>query len=368
MSLEASQSSSRIFTNDVRDREVKWLGTEDAVVWLKDADGGTTEIWIGHANDTSHTLSYCAGRIAARASNLKVKPLDNEDMDIAIAVSAPATKMGTLANPVAANNNAPCPEIFNAIWYSTLHKKRATQDVIDAYVPYTVSPARFINALRGTGLESPLPFPLGGADDFDISSSGLVFLSKDPAGGSLNFPLVSAYYIPLQTFLEISRPRPQIIRVAEYEGRSACPVFSPNGSALAFLKKKHPIDQNDRNRVVVINNIREFRFPLHTNLENARTMQSEKDWHLSPYSIAWSDDGEELYVVAVDRGERKLFKIPAAVSSIRNDPVPIDGDSKTHADVKHMRMVFSAPMAPNVGKSLSSTPVTPASEYPPSLR
>ena len=339
--LDLPTGTSTVFSNDTRTREVKWLGTEDTVLWLKDADGGMTEFWVGDASDILHSYSHCAGRIGARASNLKLKRLFNEYDDVAIVVSCPATETGALHNPEAElSGTGTSPQIQNALWYTTLRKRTIENATLG--VRFVLSPSKFTNALRGTGLESPLPDPLGSSDDFDLSSSGLVFLSQDAVGGSTNYPSINSYFVPLKTFTELSRPRPQLISVRQFDGRSSCPVFSPNGSSIAFLKKKHPIDQNDRNRVVVINNIREFR--AHLSIEDMRTQQSEKDWHLSPYSVTWSDNGKELYVVAVDQGIRRLFKIPAALASIRTEPEPITSESKTPADVRHLRMVFSAPM------------------------
>lgn len=286
------------------------------------------------------TNSHCAGRIAGKASHLKLKRLYNEYDDIAIAVACPATATGNLFNPEAGLSAREDDEVCSAIWYTTLRKKAVDNDSSEKQ--YIISPTKFINALRGTGLHSPLDPPMGSSDDFDISTSGIVFLAKDQTRGSINFPSINVYYTPLQTFTEVSRPRPQIINVKDHEGRSSCPVFSPNGSSVAFLKRKHPIDRNDRNRVIVINNIRDFR--VHMSMDDMPTQQSEKDWHLSPYSVAWNDNCRELYVVAVDANIRKLFKIPATLSSIRTDPEPITNESTTSADLRQLRMVFSAPM------------------------
>ena len=341
--LDILTGTSQVFTNDLRDREVRWLGDEDTVIWLRDGEEGATEFWVGEVADIWHANSHCAGRIGARASHLKVKRIHNEHDDAAIVVSCSASPNGALQNLEAElSGNGAISESRNALWFSSLRKKQVPESDDVTSLRYVVSPSKFTNALRGTGLESPLPGAQGSSDDFDLSPSGLVFLSRDSTGGSINFPSINAYYIPLKTFTELSRPRPQIIKVKNFEGRSSCPVFSPGGSSIALLKKKHPIDQNDRNRVVVINNIRDFR--SHLSLEDARTQQSEKDWHLSPYSLTWSDNGRELYVVAVDQGIRRLFKIPAALSSITSEPEPITSESKTPADVRFLRMIFSAPM------------------------
>ena len=312
------------------------------MIWLKQVDQGATEFWIGDADDVVKdymdlkTLAqpasrHCAGKIDAKASYLKLRRLQDEHEDIAIAVSCPATSNGVLYNPKTDGSYA--GDIYNAIWYTTLRKK--TTHKMSLGNRYMVSPTKFVNALRGTGLESPL----NGPTDYDISTSGIVFLAgasrKDLCGAN-------TYYIPLKTFTELSRPRPQIVHVNGLEGGSSNPVFSPNGNSVAFLKKQHPTDPSDRNRVIVINNIRHFR--IHMAINEMPTQESENKWHLSPYSVAWSENGRELYVVAVEEGIRRLYKIPATLSSIRRAPEPITSDSTTPADVRHLRMVFSAPM------------------------
>lgn len=328
------------------------------MLWLKDVDFGATEFWIADAEDAGqsyvnlNTLSkrssvgssctqrgsgYCAGSISAKASHLKLHRLHGQYDDVAIAVACSATSNGSLYNH---DTEGSTSEIQNAIWYTTLRKKAMSSST--AELKYITSPTRFVNALRGTGLESPLRSPFGHSTDFDISTSGIVFLAKDGPSCTTQPASFNVYYIPLKTFTEMSRPRPQIINIKGFEGRSSNPVFSPSGNSVAFLKRRELADSNDRNRVIVVDNIRGFR--AHMAIDNMPTQQSEKDWHLSPYSVAWSDDGKELYVVAVETGIRRLFKIPANLSSIKTAPEPITSDITTPADVRHLRMVFSAPM------------------------
>lgn len=340
-----------LFSNDQAVREVKWLGIGNQVIWLKDVKFGATEIWIGDGDDAGKNVttlkmlslpvsSHCAGRIDGKAAHLKTQKLYNEYEDIAIAVTCPATQNGNPYNPVTSSSGRTGGgEVCNAIWYTTLRRKAMRNSTTDS--KYIVSPTKFNNPLRGTGLESPLRSPVGTSIDFDISTSGIVFLAE---GTAIDPPTVNVYYIPLKTFTEVSRPRPQIIRVKGFEGRSSNCVFSPNGDSVAFLKKQQLSDPGDRNRVIVVNNIRDFR--AHMSIDNMPTQESEKDWHLSPYNVAWSENGQELYVVAVEAGIRKLYKIPATLSSIRQAPQPITSDSTTPSDIKHLRMIFSAPMDP----------------------
>lgn len=349
--------TSTLFSNNPRDNEVKWLGRGDLVLWLKDVDFGATEFWIADAEDagqkyvtlkTSKRASvassytqpgsgYCAGRIGAKASHLKLHRLHDQYDDIAIAVACPTIANGSLYNPDAEGSTS---EGHNSIWFTTLRKKAMSNSTTD--LKYITSPTRFVNALRGTGLESPLHSPIGQLTDFDISTSGIVFLAKDETSCTAQSANVNVYYIPLKTFTETSRPRPQIIKVKGFEGQSSNPVFSPSGNSVAFLKKRDLADSNDRNRVIVVNNMRDFR--AHMAIDDMPTQKSEKDWHLSPYSVAWNENGKELYVVAVEAGIRRLFKIPATLSLIKKAPEPITSDSTAPADVRHVRMVFSAPM------------------------
>jgi len=350
-----------LFSDDARVKEVKWLGKGDQLVWLKEVDFGATELWIANGDaegrgainlsqpstieSESREISrrYCAGRIRAKATHLKVHRLRNEHDDIAIAVACPATTNGNLYNAEDADLAATI-EVRNAVWYATLRKKEMTSGAND--VKYIVSPANFVNAVRGTGLECSLNSAVGSSSGFDISSSGIVFLAKDVSAACKSPQSIDAYYIPLKSFTEVAEPKSQIVQVRGLEGRSFNPVFSPNGDSIAFLKKGHPINLDDRNRVIVINNMRDFR--AHMAIDKAPTQESEKHWHLSRYTIAWSENGKELYVVAVEAGIRRLFKIPATLSSIRAAPEPITSASVVPADVRYLRMVFSAPMDPTL--------------------
>ena len=57
------------------------------------------------------------------------------------------------------------------------------------------------NALKGTKLESPIE-PFGGTDHFDISTSGLVFTSKDPELNPATHTKTNIYLIQGPEFLE----------------------------------------------------------------------------------------------------------------------------------------------------------------------
>ena len=177
-------------------------------------DFGATGFWIADAEDagqkyvilktfkrasvassyTQPASGYCAGRIGAKASHLKLHRLHDQYDDIAMAVACPTIANGSFYNPDVEESTS---EGHNSIWFTTLRKKAMSNSTTD--LKYITSPTRFVNALRGTGLESPLHSPFGLSTDFDISTSGIVFLAKDE-NSCIAQANVNVYYIPLKTF------------------------------------------------------------------------------------------------------------------------------------------------------------------------
>ena len=176
--------------------------------------------------------SYCAGRISGKALHVKLQMLHNQYDDIAIAVACPATADSCLYN---SDREESTNEVHNAIWYTTLRKKAMSDSTTD--VKYITSPTRFVNALKNTGLDSPLRSSFRRSIDFDISTSGIVFFAKDGSSGTAQPAHVNVYYIPLTIFTEKSNSRPCIINVRGFKGPSSSPVFPPNWDSVAFLKR-----------------------------------------------------------------------------------------------------------------------------------
>lgn len=52
--LDLKTGTSTLFSSDRRDKEAKWLGKGNMVLWLKEVDFGATEFWIADASDASH--------------------------------------------------------------------------------------------------------------------------------------------------------------------------------------------------------------------------------------------------------------------------------------------------------------------------
>ena len=254
---------------------------------------------------------HCAGRIDARAANLKLHRID--ECTIALAFSCPTNADGSLFNAT----KGPAANVSNSIWYTTL-SKRAYEN--NAYkIHYILWPSRPSNALKATGLVSPLSPAPDARYDFDVTSSGLTFIARDPSTGAPDPVRTDLYYIPLKTFSNALPPKPQLLGIPGFEGSSSHPVFSPNGRSIAFLKKQARRDESDRNRLIVINDL-DKPMPSTGDLPQRA---SREGWHLSPQSVFWSGDGTELFVIAEEDGQRKLFKVPYMLSTISGLPKPV---------------------------------------------
>ena len=88
-------------------------------------------------------------------------------------------------------------------------------------------------------LECPVP-PFGGAEDFDMSTTHLAFVAKDP---HLNPATNTASHVYIVSFNDST----YLEKVNSGPGASSSPVWSPDGKYLAYLEMRVPGYEADRN-------------------------------------------------------------------------------------------------------------------------
>ncbi|KHJ30895.1 putative prolyl oligopeptidase [Erysiphe necator] len=313
---------SKILLADVEGSEPTWLGDKNFLVFLKRGEKGTTGLHLLNAdkpNDKSLLLASFDGVV----SNLKTTRIDLDT--IAIAFSGLASPNSEIFNPEKIKKPISSAKIFtklfvrqwdsyitenkSTIWYTTLTKINGV---------YKVAPLK--NSLAGHNpvLESPIP-PFGGADDFDISKNGIVFIARDPRLDPATNTKSDLYYIPLRTFEEKRAPSPLLIETGDLKGYSNYPVFSPDAKSVVFTRMKSNGYESDKPRLILIPDI--------LNITNVQEFFETEDgygnWDLKPESITWSLDGKFLYVTAEESGRGKLFKLPSSPELAKNLPTPI---------------------------------------------
>lgn len=104
------------------------------------------------------------------------------------------------------------------------------------------------------------------------------------------------------------------------------PVFSPDGRTLAYRAMARPGFEADKYGVFL------------RDMESGQVRQIAANWDRSAYSLQWSPDGQTLYTMATDLGQRRLFAIDT-----RNGVVtPVTGPGTvTAVDLTPSGFVFS---------------------------
>lgn len=200
----------------------------------------------------------------------------------------------------------------NSLWFGTLVRGRER---------WALDGSKLTNLLSGTPLRSPVP-PFGGTGDFDISSTGVVFVAKDPELNPARYTKTDLYYIPFPSTDSSKPPKPQIVKTGKLRGYTTSPTFSPDGKSVAFARMKSDQNEADKPRLMLVPDV--------TDLSNVQEYYETKDgkggWDLRPDWITWSNDGEELYVAADKHGRMILWKLPASPLHAKNLPEAIHED------------------------------------------
>ncbi|KAF2088244.1 dipeptidyl-peptidase-like protein V precursor [Saccharata proteae CBS 121410] len=304
--LDTSSGESQLVSDNSDASEPTWLANGD-VLLLTPGSNGTTDVVVGPVDGFKN--SYTAGTIGGSASGVKLASLGNGTY--AFAITAQAKPDGTIYNSETAETSKSTGRLYKAIfvrhWDSWITPNRNTifyGSLSKDGSKYKLS--SLVNALAGTSLESPVP-PFGGTDNFDISSSGIAFVAKDPGLIPALYTKINVYLISLSTFTESTPPAPFMIPTPGYDGQATSPVFSPNGTKLAFAKMKQIQYESDKLQLFIMPDVRRPGWVYNP----LATANGEGAWDRSVSAITWSADASWLYLTAENLGRISLFEFPA---------------------------------------------------------
>lgn len=155
-----------------------------------------------------------------------------------------------------------------------------------------------VDLMRGLDQDAP-PKPFGGAEEIAFGHGGDAVIFTSRLGGteeawSTNFDL---YLAPADGSSE------PVNLTASNPAWDSHPVLSPDGETLAWVAMERPGYESDRFhvRLARLDGAR---------LEHERALTA--DWDRSVSGLAFSADGETLYVTAADLGQRSLFAVDVA--------------------------------------------------------
>ncbi|KAK4147911.1 Alpha/Beta hydrolase protein [Dichotomopilus funicola] len=320
--LDVSSGESSPLIEEPGASEPVWIG-EDEVLYLKAGEHGNTSLVVRQLGSAEASSSYEAGSVKAPISEVIVKALPNGT--VAFACSATTNPHGELHNPEVEKEPHSSAKVYTSLFvrhWDTWGSKNSSSIFYGALEKkdgkYSLKDNKLTNALAGTGLSSPVP-PFGGSGDFDISSSGLVFVAKDPKLDAAIYTKTDLYFIPLETFTETNPPSPRIVKTPGLEGYSNSPVFSNSGRKVAFTRMRSNQYESDKPRLLIVPDIAD----PETTEEFYATKDGDGGWDTRPESVLWSHDDATLYVTAEDRGRTLIFELPSTPSKATSIPTPI---------------------------------------------
>lgn len=316
--LNIKNGQSNLVTNDENASEPNWLGHRNELVWLKEGEKGATQLIHGDADDIGNT--YVVGVVPGPISDVKLKVLG--DGKVVLAVVGKTRPDGSLYNPQFEPKKYSSARVYdsvmvrhwdkyetpnrNSIWYGSLQKLNGR---------FTLS--TLTNALKNTHLESPIP-AFGGTDHFDIASTGIVFVAKDPTLNPATNTKSNCYYLSISNFSAPPSAKPQKFEVKGLEGASSGPVISPNGVSAIFLQMKQNGYESDKNRIIIIPHIREPSIII----EVLESNDGKGLWDRSPSAVSWSQDGKSLYLQAEEHGKGLLFHLDVPATLLDFNKLP----------------------------------------------
>lgn len=311
--LDVENGQSRLVSNEEKTSSPNWIGTGNEILWLKPGKESITEVKIGDATNAGQ--SYVAGVVKGPISDVKLKIIDEDR--VAIAVVGQAAPNGSLYNKDYGSKKRSSAMLYDSVivrhWdtYVTPNKNAIFHGILQRAKPHiTQSKGRFAlgdltNVLNSSHLESPIP-PFGGADHFDLSTKGVAFVARDPNTKDAFNTKSNFYYVEIADDPDGPKYKtPVKIEVEDLEGASSSPVLEPSGEGAVFLQMKQNGYESDKNRIVLIADVKK----PDSALEILKSNSGKGLWDRSPSSVIWSKDGRTLFVTAEDEGRVQLFKI-----------------------------------------------------------
>ncbi|UYZ62971.1 S9 family peptidase [Hymenobacter weizhouensis] len=156
------------------------------------------------------------------------------------------------------------------------------------------------DVMAGEKFDSPLP-PLGGAEQLAFAPDGyrLAYTSRKLTGRAEAESTNSDIYL-----YDVRTGQTQNLSEG-LPGYDTEPVFSPDGTRVAWLSMATPGFEADRNGVVV--------YDFRTKQRQDVMAGSEQ----SAGNVRWSPDGKTLYFVSVLEGTEQLFSVPSRGGKVK---------------------------------------------------
>ncbi len=153
--------------------------------------------------------------------------------------------------------------------------------------------------MAGEPFECPMK-PFGGTDAFAWSpdSRRLVYVSRKLTGMEYSFSTDSNLYL-----YDLEKKSTECLTEG-MPGYDTDPVFSPDGSSLAWLSMKTPKFESDKKRLMVLD------------MKTREMRDLTENWDYWPEGLAWDKDGKSIVFNGYYEGTEPVFRINVATCAI----------------------------------------------------
>lgn len=324
----------------------QWIGDKLLIPAASTYTKGGTDLWVGEASLNWQETKYLAGTVDGAADSIKLRPIGEDKDHYIIALSALAKPDGTIFNEAkqAEEKRHTSGKVYSSMfvrhwdtWITSNRQSIFYGTLKSEDGKWKLSSLK--NALKGLALESPVP-PFGGADHYDISPHGLVFVAKDPKLNPATNTKSNVYLATMADFDGSQNlPAPFEVKISGYEGASTSPSFSRDGLKLAFLRMRQNGYEADRNEIFTIPDVRRPAFINHF----VGFPEQKKLWDVSPSSVQWAQDGRSVLLEAEQHGRNVLWKLSTEYEHLTSIPTKIFevGSVSSFAQLPHDGLLVS---------------------------
>lgn len=323
-SVELNRSNNELYTMNIDGTDVKRLTrtpvSEGDAVWIDEGSkiayvaehDGKPQLWVMNADGSNR---HVVSRLENGVSGFKVSP----DGKKVVVIST--VKYARTAQDVYPDLTKATGRLIDDLMYK--HWDEWVTEIPHPFVAdfdhYRLT--NVIDIMDGEPFESPMK-PFGGIESFAWSpdSRYLVYVSRKKVGAEYAVSTNSDLYCYC---LEKNETRNLTAGMLGYD---TCPVFSPDGTKLAWLSMEHDGYESDKNRIFVMD------------LNNGAKTDLTADWDYTVDQIAWYPDSKKLYFIAAYQGVTPIFSIDVNTRKVdfvtgKNDIAdyaalaPVDGET-----------------------------------------
>ncbi|MBD5291702.1 MAG: S9 family peptidase [Bacteroides sp.] len=158
----------------------------------------------------------------------------------------------------------------------------------------------FVDIMEGEPFECPMR-PFGGAESFAFSpdSKQLIYVSRKLKGMDYAFSTDSNLYL-----YDIEQAKTVKNLTEGMPGYDTDPVYSPDGSQLAFLSMATAKYESDKKRLMVMD------------MKSFEMRDLTADWKYWPEELAWEPDGKSIVFAGYSEGTEPVFRINVADAKV----------------------------------------------------